>query len=414
MTSFFRMKAILLGISFFIAGTVLAANVYTLPQLLERALNENPELKALKLEVEGQDSLRSQAGLWENPVFEIGADRKEEPEGNTNFSRFGVSQSIPRWGKLNAQSDFATSELELLKLQQTASGLRFQVEFIQRIFQYKIAVEKSHHAEERLARFRTVQSYLRSRPFAAPQKKAEAMIVRSKLKVLQQNLRELSAKRKAAWNSVNEFLNFPDETKIQLGWVKQGTAYRLEDLLQRAEFQNPEIREALLKISQSGQRAELVGYETWPGLTLSGAFANGIGQKPEKVYGLGLSFPLPVFNFNRGAVRAAEAGKAAGEFRLQQAKRKISSAIKSAFADYEAARQSLTELSTEDFAEMEREMSSIDESFKKGQVELMTYLEADTQHVEQLNATLEVQQDLVNHQGELLLLTGQNIEMWEL
>jgi outer membrane protein TolC len=80
--------------------------------------------------------------------------------------------------------------------------------------------------------------------------------------------------------------------------------------------------------------------------------------------------------------------------------------LRTAFLDFEFSKKSIGVLPLKKIVEFEKATQEIDKGFKRGQVDLLTYLEADTQHFESLSAILEAQLDLAKSISELQMLTG--------
>lgn len=381
--------------------------IYSTNELLKIALEHSPELKALELEATALKAKADQAGRWEDPTLEIGGEKKDEPAGATNFSRIGLSQMISRPGRLKTREEVALGAAEAGIFEKITSQTELKGRVLELIYIFQVARMKATHAKERFERLKTVQSYIKGRTFASPQRRAEASIVRAKLMVLEKDFRELEANEHAAWNSLNLYLNFAQPIQIAVPWYKAAMKFSLAELIQKAELANPEFKRQKLQAQIKEKELRASQMDGWPGLTLSGSYSNGEGANPEKNYGLGVSFPIPVLNGNRGNIRAADAIKSAEESRLTWAREKMEMSLKSTLAHYQAATSLMMSLSPDKVGDQEREMKNIDSSFKRGQVDLITYLEADSQHIETMNAILDAQVDYLSVLRDLLLLVGE-------
>jgi len=384
-----------------------APDSVTTKELVDRAIEKNLAIDALKLESHALRAKTSQAKRWEDPGLELGAERKNDSLGDTDFAKIGLSQFVPRPGRQSAKEAMAAYAERANEVDRQNTELEVRNRVLQLIYFYRAASEKAAHAKERYDRIRTVATYLRSRPFASPQKRAEAAIVRSKLMVLEKDLRKLEADHRAAWHSLNLYVGLERGAKIATPWYKAAPKLALPELLQKAEAANPEVKRQTLRAQAQEGELRLARTEAWPGLTLSMNFTSGSGASPEKTYGLGVAFPLPVFNGNRGNIQSAESSKLAEEARLKWARERAASSLISAFERYSVAAASMLDLSPDKIGALEREMTDIDSSFKRGQVDLITFLEADAQHFESLNSILDAQTEFLSALGDLLLLIGE-------
>ena len=379
----------------------------TLKTAVERAVERNPELKALALEVEAERERAAQAGRWDDPTLDLGVLRKDEPVGRTSFGNVGLSQTIPRPGRLGARADRARARERLAEGERADQETELRARVLELLYLHRVAQEKAEHAQERVERFRTVETYLRSRPFAAPQKRAEAAIVRSKLMVLQKEWRELEANRKIAWNRLNLFLGYEREVDIRVPWYVSAPQFSPPEILDRLESRSPDLRRQSRRVEAQEAEARAERLEAWPGLALSATYSDGSGASPEKNYGLGLSFPIPAWNGNRGAIRAADARARAEESRRGWLRERVKAELSSALERYRTSAVSLAELAPEKMKTQERDMRELDAGFKRGQIDLLTYLEADGQHFESLNAILDAQVGFLASLSALLRLVGE-------
>lgn len=384
-----------------------ATEVLKAGDLVNRAISRSSELRVINHQIEADRAKVSQAAAWDDPILDLGTETRTSPQGETGLGKVGIAQFVPRPGRLAAREKAARGGLELSVSDREFAEAELRARVLKLIYSYRVSSEKATHAKERFERFQTIVSFLRSRPFASPQKRAEASIVRSKLLVLQRDLRELEAGRRIAWIELNHYLEFEREPRLEIPWYTTAPKFAARELERKAEAANPEIRRQALALRIKESAVLLARYDGWPGFNLSASFSRGAGANPETAYGVGVSFPLPVMNGNRSTILASEAARLAEDERLKWTRDRTGEKILSALERYNAVAASLNDLSPEKLSPLEREMAEIDMGFKKGQVDLITYLEADSQHVASLNAVLDAQVDLLSALAELTLLTGE-------
>lgn len=381
---------------------------YSPEQLIEAAIKNSALFSAYEFELKAKEMFSAQAGVWDNPSFEIGKENKKEPGGDTKFSHYGLSQAFYIPGKFSAKQRVAMGEAEVAKYDLKLFELKLRGSVLSLIFEFKAAVEKLNHAQERLQRFKDVEGFLTSRVFAAPQKRAEASIVAAKLIVLQKELIHIQAQKENLWIELNSYLKLKSEPEINLNWFKSGPRLSLQELSSEAASNSGEILKQSAKLVQSKNEVDLAKVESWPGLTISGNFSEGKGFGPEKNYGIGLSLPIPIFNANSSARSAANYKHQAEIERLNFAKEQINKDLKAAFLNYELAKKSIASLPMTKIEVMEKATKEIDRGFRRGQIDLLTFLEADSQHFESISSILESQLDLVKSISELQIITGRS------
>lgn len=380
---------------------------FTIADLMKMAANRNPDLQALKFEADAQRSRADQAGRLDDLNLHIGIDNREERAGKTYFRGIGLSQNFSRPGRLRAKENAALAEARLKDADHQFFEMELQGKVFELIYAYRVATEKALHARERFERFKTVQSFLKSRPFAAPKSRAEAMIVRAKLLVLQKGARELQANQRISWNNLNLYLGMKSEPQVKIPWYKSPPAFDSDNLEKRVENSSPEVKRQSFRVDTQTSELSAAKYDSWPGFSLSGSYSEGTGESPERNYSLGISFPLPVWNANRGAIAAAGSMRQAEEIRLKWTREKINMSLKSALEHYRITSSTIKDLSPDRITDQERDMRDVDHNFKKGQIDLITYIEADAEHFDSLNAILDAQVDFVSALRELLFLVGE-------
>lgn len=385
-----------------------AQQTYTPSQLVDAALSNNSELKAAELNSLSAESLANQANLWENPRVEISTENNQQPGGETNSVRVGVAQSLFLPGRYNLKRKLAGYDVDVAKLEVNSTRLRVRSQVLKLVYEYQVSKEKLKHAEERLQRFKTAQEFLSSRTFVSPQKKAEASIVTGKLVVLQKELFHTQAASADLWNALNFYLKMQTEPKIVVNWFTEVKPLVHSELTSQISSGNLALQQQSLKIQQVGGEADLLKYDIWPGLTIGGSYSSGWGYNPEKVIGLGISIPVPVFNANRYAITASQSRAKSESERLNYLRDLTNRDLTEASLNFELARKSVASLPVKRIESLERAMKENDRGFQRGQVDLLTYLEADSQHFESLSAILDSQLDLVKSAADLQALTGNN------
>lgn len=379
---------------------------FTASQLVEIAIKNSSLATSYDLDAKAKDKLSDQAGAWDNPVIEIGTENKVESGGETRSMRYGLSQTIYMPGKFSTKEKIFKSEAVIARLEATSVELKIKGVVLNLVYEFKASKEKMNHAKERLERFKTVQNFIRSRVFAAPQKKAEASIVTGKLIVLQKELFHIQANTENIWNELNSHLKLSSIPEIQLDWFKKGPSLNRQAMSNLLLANNIELKKQDAKLTQTKNEVDLISLDSWPGLTVSGSYSDGSGINPEKIYGVGLSVPIPIFNANRSARSASELRSKAEVERLNFVKEQTLKELNSAFLNFELAKKSVINLPVVKINELEKAIAETDIGFKRGQVDLLTYLEADSQHFESISAILETQLDLIKSISAIQNLTN--------
>lgn len=389
-----------------VASSAAKAEDYSVSQLVDLALSRSKQVEAANLDSKSHEMDAAQAAVWENPNLEIATENKDEAGGSTRQWKAGLSQTIGIPGRYALRGEAASADYKISKIEAENTGRSLRYEVFTRTFEYLAAEEHVKHAQERLTRFKDVQSYISSRTFASPQKKAEANIVTGKLLVLDKEFLKLRAEADSAWENLNLFLGLGSKPIIRATWYRQGKNYSLNDLKEKLLEKNPELARQKLVVEKSEVQTKLSKNEAWPAFTVSGSYGNGSGYAPEKTYGVALSFPIPSFNTNSAGIRASQFRQQAEISRLGFEQDQVFLKLKNAWLRYEMARSSIQHLPVNRIPEFEKSMSVTDQGFRKGQIDLLTYIEADSQHSESLDAIYAAQTEYVSYLSTLLAMVG--------
>ena len=380
---------------------------YTLNQLVDLAISRSKQIGAAELDTKSREKEVSQASVWENPTLDLSTENKDQSGGSTRSWKIGASQPLAVPGKYSLRGEVAEAEFKISKIDRSSVELFLKHEILVKTYVYLAAEERSKHAEERLTRFREVQGFIRSRTFASPQKRAEATIVTGKLVVLEKELLNLHAQAEVLWEELNLYLGLAAKPKIRANWYRTGKSFSLEDLREKLAASNPSINRQKLILEKAEKQVKLAQKDSWPTPTVSGFYSDGNGISPEKIYGLGLSLPISIFNTNSAGVQASQFKSQAEATRLDLEREKTLLGLKSAFLRYESARSSIQHLSITRVPEIEKGMTITDQGFRKGQVDLLTYIEADSQHSDSLDAIYAAQTEYISYLSNLLALVGE-------
>ncbi len=390
----------------FFLGPSLAAKDYSVQELVDLAALKSRQVEVSGFEIKAREKEVIQTAVSENPSLEVGLENKTEPGGETRRWKVGVSQAISTSNKYAVRAEVATVDVQIAKAERDAVEIALRHAVFEKIYLYLASAEKAKHAEERLSRFRDVQKFLRSRTFASPQKRTEAGIVSGKLMVLEKDLLKLKSEVEIYWEDLNRLTKLESRPLISVKWYRRGKQISFSDLQEKLEGSSVMRRQRLIAM-KSDKQLILARKEAWPALTLSGGYAEASGFAPEKSVGVGLSVPVAIFNSNRAGIEASDLRKQGESAKLEFEREKVLLGIKTLQLKYESARRAIEQLPMGRILEIEKGMSLSDEAFRKGQLDLLTYIEADSQHSASVDAILDAQTEYVAHLSQLLLLVGE-------
>ncbi len=275
-------------------------------------------------------------------------------------------------------------------------------------FEYASNRRKAVFANTRRERFELIQSYLSGREFPTPQRKAESRIVQNRLKNLVAEAIQSEAGSKASLEKLRIYapLDAGEYPEVEVPWLSGSRRLDEKEWLDKALADNPELRAQKLTVQGAGLERTLAGRAGLPDTALVASYENAKAAETEKTYGMGLSLAFPAWNGNRSGIRSAEKKKLAEEKLLGFSEQKLRAALLRSLVEYEAARQVVLKYPPETLAELEGQLKGADEGFRKGQVDLLTFLELDGSVAETLGRALDAQAELAAKAAEVLALTA--------
>jgi len=328
----------------------------TVDELVARALADNPDLKATRIEVEAAAARVQQAGLRPNPMLELGGQKAISPDNNLNI---GVSLPLDLNGRKEGRVGVAERELDTKRRQVADRERRLRADVRMKAGEVLAAQRSLGVIEDLLQVNRDGLAVVgnRVREGAAPSLDESLQLV---------EVNRLDASRQLAQSRV-EIATL--QLKALAGMVPDSPLVVKGDLapsplpLNQAEAMQRSISErsdlavaraevamaaAMVKKEQAEGRWDAsvnVGYQRQDfGFNLNGLTASGQTRPIQDVFhyfGGGVSITLPVRNRNEGNIAAAMAAERAAERRVEFAVLTVQQEVAAAFTQHDAAQRSL-------------------------------------------------------------------------
>jgi len=130
----------------------------------------------------------------------------------------------------------------------------------------------------------------------------------------------------------------------------------------------------------------------------------------ERIAGVGLSIPLPLWNRNEGNIAAAQARQRQAEAMLKAAVLEIEQQIAIASATHEARREEIGDWKPESIAAFREAAALADKHYRTGAVPAATYLELQQKYLEAVDTLLDAQSEALEARLKIEELTGQDFQ----
>jgi cobalt-zinc-cadmium efflux system outer membrane protein len=328
----------------------------TVDELVVRALADNPDLRAARIDVEAAAARVQQAGLRPNPMLELGG---QKALGTDNNLTVGLSLPLDLNGRKEGRVAVAERELDTKRRQVGDRERRLRADVRMKAGEL-LAAQRSLRVTEDLLRVNrdamtTVGN--RVREGAAPALEENLQLV---------EVNRLDASRQLAESRV-EIATLqvkalagmaPDAPLIVKGdLLPSPFLVRPDEAMQRAISDRADVAVARAEVAMAramvgkeqaegrwdasvnvGYQRQDFGFGGLNGLTSSGA-TRPI-QDVFHYFGGGVSIMLPVRNRNQGNIAAAEAAVRAAERRVEFTILTVQQEVAAALTQYEAAQRS--------------------------------------------------------------------------
>lgn len=397
----------------FLAGSsARAESSVPLQQLLKTSVEQSLTVQSQELDAASQKSLVGASDAWANPQILLDTQRGDDNMGDSiNNYRVTLLQplSLP-WG-LRLKKKIAQSQLAISQHHAEDQALATQVSMMKAIFEYSAKTQVLKALQEREKRFQVIQKYISTRKYLSPQKSAEALIVANKVAVIQKDIAVAKSHLQHLWNKMNVLLKWSQRESFPEYKVALPVQLRREDLLGKIESQNHDIELASLEYELAERNHKFESWQKWPDISLAASQVKGRAGNPEDNYSLGVNISIPIFNLNRHKTKSAEFRVQSSSKKQQFVKQEVLLSFEEAYEHYKVLREFFSEYSSSKLPKLQKDMDAVTQGFKRGQVDLLTYFEADSSVFERIQQSWTLQSEYVNAVADLSFLTGEILNL---
>ena len=347
---------------------------------LALALMHNPDLRAFSWDVRVGEAKTLQAGLRPNPELEA---EIEEFGGSGDLSGFGAVETaiqlgytIELGGKRGKRRQIAALETKLAGWDYETARLDLLTQVTQAFIDVLAAQEAVALNEElvRLAEqvFNTVKAQVEAGKVSPVEgTRAQVELANSRI-ALEGSKRGLEAVRKvlaATWGSTA-----PAFEGVEGQFEMTKPIPTAEHLANRIS-QNPDIARWTVEMAQRHAAIKLEKSGRIPDLSIGGGMKH-LNEIGEVALIFGLSFPLPLFDRNQGAIREAEYNLKKAFEERKSAEVAVRTALATAYGALSAATTTATALKDEVLPGAQSAFDAVTEGYRIGKFDFLEMLDA--------------------------------------
>jgi cobalt-zinc-cadmium efflux system outer membrane protein len=395
---------------------------HTLDALVTEALEKNPELKFYDAELAAAKAGRKTAGLLANPELSGSVGQKRVTGGGLNGEGVAWSVSVVQpfeWpGRLGLRKAIANHDIELAHL----GYERFKTALTGRVrtlaYGLFAAQEKSAAATEVAERFKSLREVLVQRDPAGLTPLLETRVIEATELNAQRKASEALLATQAALLELNQLRGASPDTPLTVSQANLSfhtPPQERNSLVAMARTNNFELRARAVELAQQGFRVSLARNERFPSINVGPTYSEEkAGDERERIIGVGVSLPLPLWNRNKGSIDAAVARQMQAEISLNVTERELQRKVIEAALTYETKVREMAKWRPDSVQHFKEAAELADRHYRLGAVPISTYVELQKQYLDAVEGLLDTRKEALDSAAQLELLTGLTLPLSQL
>jgi cobalt-zinc-cadmium efflux system outer membrane protein len=389
-----------------------ATNTATLDNLVAETLAQNPELKFYEAEIAAAKGGRRTAGVLANPEVSGSVGNKTTRGGGVDAEGLAWSVSVAQsfeWpGRLGLRKAIANRDIEMAEL----GYARFKIALAGRvrILAYGLfaAQEKAAAAGEVAERFKALREVLVQRDPAGLTPLLETRVIEATELTMQRKATDAILARQSALLELNQLRGVAPGTPLAVSETPLmfRSVESPETLTALAGTNNFELRLRTMELAQQGFRVGLAKNERFPSISIGPTISEEDAGDRERIIGVGISLPLPLWNRNKGNIETAIARRMQAEVSLNLASREVERKVVETALTYETKVREMTNWRPDSVAHFREAADVADRHYRLGAVPISTYVELQKQYLDAVESLLDTKKEALEAAQNLELLTG--------
>ncbi len=389
-------------------------NQVFLDDLVNEALEKNPELNFYRAEIAAARGGRKSAGAWQNPEVsaEIGQKRVKDSSGALLGEgaawAVSVSQTFEYPGRLSLRKAIANRDIQLAELGFAQFKLALAARVRSLSYNIFIAQEKLAAAREVADRFQALTEVFVQRDPAGVTPVLETRIIEASTITLQRQASGASIAAQATLLELNQLRGQSPGAAVRVTGARLNfqQAPALETLLDTARTNAFELRIRQAELEQQGFKVSLAKNERFSGVTVGPFISQAKAADAERIIGVGVSMPLPLWNRNTGNIETAKAREQQAQTSLLLTQREVERRVMESALDLQVKLDEMSKWRADSVQKFREAAELADRHYRLGAVPISTYVELQKQYLEAIEAMLETKKESLAAAQTLEQLTG--------
>ncbi len=397
-------------------GTDAPASTLTLDAVVEAVVRKNPEIGFYQAQIEAAKAGHHTAKQWSNPELsaDLGSKRVWERGGGSTLGdgaawSVSLAQAFEYPGRIALRKAIANRQVELAQL-----GLaQFQAALAARArakAQMALAAQQKQEALHEVAqRFHSLLDVLVQRDPAGVTPLLDRRIIEATSVTLQRRAAAAGRELQGALLELTQLRGAPASAPLRLtGSLEVPTnAPPLQTLLEVAATNSFDLRMRQAELVQQGFQVQLARNERYPAVTVAPFYAAEKANDEQRIVGVGVSVPLPLWNRNQGNIEAARAREQQAEASLRATQRDVERRVTDHALALATQLAEMAQWRPDAQAKFREAAELADRHFRLGAVPVTTYIEMQLKYLEALEALLATRQEALDQRQQLEVIVGQ-------
>jgi cobalt-zinc-cadmium efflux system outer membrane protein len=180
----------------------------------------------------------------------------------------------------------------------------------------------------------------------------------------------------------------------------------LETLLDNARTNAFELRIRQVELEQQGFKVSLAKNERFPAVTVGPFISQDKAADTERIIGVGVSLPLPLWNRNTGNIETAKAREQQAQTSLLLTRREVERRVTENVLALQVKLDEMGKWRADSVQQFREAAELADRHYRLGAVPISTYVELQKQYLEAIEAMLDTKKEALEAAQTLEQLTG--------
>lgn len=385
------------------------AQTIPIETLIQKTLTSHPEILAAKAKKESLMRLVEQSSVGLNPSLDLSVGRKSNNQKSGLTYETTLKQTIVNSEKINSKKALAQVEVfeQDLELKKLTSKLRYEV--LTEAYNWNRYHQQFEFNQARMKKLNWIKQYLASRPFIAPQKRLEIKLIESHLRELQAESLQLSSQKALARAALQALISepLPEELAIALPKIQFKTTPNVALLSEKIGSQNSEVQVLKIQLEEVELEKNVLQADAKSDFDIFGRYASESASETEQFLSVGIGMDLAFANKNRFAIQAQNKKMDVLQAELDQLTKENTRKLQQAVISLKNSQDILTLYNNTWLQQLEASLDQSIDGFKKGQTELLSVLELESQWDNASAKSYEAEATWINSWSILMQLTNE-------